>query len=77
MGVLCQPIVDGAGPSVDFDAFVGNGQEFDPGFEAGGDVGIRGSGGDGRAGWDGVVGLYVEAPAGCDGSRKVSVGYTT
>lgn len=70
MGVLFQPIVDGSGPSIDFNTFVGNGQDLDPGFEAGGDVRIRGSGGNGRAGWDGVIGLYVESPAGCNGSRK-------
>ena len=38
MGVLFQPIVDGAGPSIDFKTCFGNGQDFDPGFEAGGDV---------------------------------------
>ena len=61
---LLEPVVDGAGPGVDLDARGGEGEDLDPGFVAGGEVGVRGRGGDGGTGGDGVVDLDVEFPAG-------------
>lgn len=64
MCILFQPIIDRSGPSIDFKAFVKDGQKFNPSFKATGDVGIRGSGSDARVSRDSVVSLFVKRPAG-------------
>ncbi len=47
MHILHLPIIDCSRPSIGFNTLIGKEQDFDPGFEARGEVGIGGSSRDG------------------------------